>query len=82
MIPNPEVGVPYIFAFVEFNKEMKKLEELKKQELSRDSNTLKSEHDEEKSKEKLLEKPNQFEKDLRKDSIRDDDLSRFESWLF
>ena len=56
MIPNPGVGVPYIYAYAKFNQELKKLEELEKQ--------------------------NKLEQDLSKDSNRDDDLSRFESWLF
>ena len=29
MIPNPGVGVPYIYAYAKFNQELKKLEELK-----------------------------------------------------
>ena len=65
MIPNPGVGVPYIYAYAKFNQELKKLEELEQKEL----------------KEKL-ERQNKLEQDLSKDSNRDDDLSRFESWLF
>ena len=62
MIPNPGVGVPYIYAYVKFNQELKKLEELEQKE--------------------KLERKNKLEQDLSKDSNRDDDLSRFESWLF
>ena len=61
MIPNPGVGVPYIYAYAKFNQELKKLEEFEQEK---------------------LEKQNKLEQDLSKDSNRDDDLSRFESWLF
>ena len=35
MLPNPEVGVPFILAYDKFNKEIKKLEELQQQGLSK-----------------------------------------------
>ena len=34
MLPNPEIGVPYIYAYVEFNKAIKKLEDLKQYQLA------------------------------------------------
>ena len=39
MLPNPEVGVPFIYAYDKFNKEIEKLEELQKEELSKDRDT-------------------------------------------
>ena len=73
MLPNPEVGVPYILAYYKFNKAIKELEELKNEVLNKDSNTEKSGSKNENAKEKL-EKQNQFQKDESED--RYDDLSR------
>ena len=55
MLPNPEVGVPYILAYDKFNKAIKELEELKNEELN--SDTI-SENDTAKEK---SEKQNRFQ---------------------
>ena len=46
MLPNPEVGVPFIYAYDKFNKEIKKLEELK----DRDTSNLSRSKSKEKAK--------------------------------
>ena len=74
MLPNPEVGVPYILAYDKFNKAIKELEELKNEELNSDT-ISKNDTAKEKS-----EKQNRFQNEESED--RYDDLSRFESWLF
>ena len=74
MLPNPEVGVPYILAYDKFNQAIKELEELKNEVLNSETRS-KNENTKER-----LEKQNQFQ--IEESEDRYDDLSRFESWLF